>query len=58
LLPASSAADRLRLPPQAHSQQMHPVHQNITWHPELRGDVVVLPAVYDPALQQDAVVSG
>ena len=35
---------------------MHPVRQNIAWHPEMNSDVGVTPAVYDPALQQDEVV--
>jgi hypothetical protein len=35
---------------------MHPVHQNISGHSEVCGDVGVSPAVYNPALQQDAVV--
>src|ERR1019366_1642326 len=35
---------------------MHPVRQNIAWHPEVNGDLAVMPAVCDPALQQDAVV--
>ena len=37
---------------------MHPVRQNIAWHPEMGGDVGVTAAVYDPALQQPAVVRG
>src|ERR1019366_4859759 len=47
-----------RLPPQVGPQPMHPVRQNIAWHPEMGGDVGVTPAVYDPALQQPAVVRG
>ena len=54
--PARSGPDRLRLPPQFRPQSMHPVLQNISGHSEVCGDVGVSPAVYNPALQQDAVV--
>ena len=37
---------------------MHPVRQNISGHSEVCGDVGVSPAVYNPALQQPAVVRG
>jgi hypothetical protein len=34
---------------------MHPVRQNIARHREVGGDNAVVPAVYDPALQQRTV---
>ena len=37
---------------------MHPVRQNIARHSEVDGDIGITPAVYNPALQQDAVVCG
>src|ERR1035441_6377258 len=37
---------------------MHPVRQNIVWHPEESGDVAVVPTVYETAVQQLAVVVG
>ena len=37
---------------------MHPVRQNISGHSEVCGDIGVPPAVYDPVLQQPAVVRG
>src|ERR1019366_1058736 len=49
-------SERLRLPPQVGPQPTHPVCQSIAWHPEVCGDIAVLPAVYYPALQQPAVV--
>src|ERR1035437_7591794 len=52
----ASDSERLRLPPQIRPQPTHPVCQNIVWHPEVNGDVAVVPAVYNPALQQRAVV--
>ena len=54
--PARSGSECLRLPPQFRPQPMHPVRQNISGHSEVCGDVAVLPAVYDSALQKDAVV--
>jgi hypothetical protein len=54
----ASGSERLRLPPQIRPQPTHPVRQRITWHPEVNCDVGVVPAVYDPALQQPAVVVG
>ena len=47
-----------RLPPQVGPQPMHPVRQNISGHSEVCGDIGVSPAVYNPALQQPAVVRG
>ena len=35
---------------------MHPVRQNISGHSEVCGDIVVSPAVYNPALQEATVV--
>jgi hypothetical protein len=35
---------------------MHPVRQNISGHSEVCGDIGVVPAVYNPVLQQRAVV--
>jgi hypothetical protein len=35
---------------------VHPVHQNISGHSEVCGDIGVSPAVYDSVLQQPAVV--
>jgi hypothetical protein len=37
---------------------MHTFRQNATWHSEVCGDVGVSPAVYNPVLQQPAVVVG
>jgi hypothetical protein len=54
----ASGFERLRLPPQIRPQPTHPVHQNIVWHPEVNGDIGVLPVLYDPAVQQLAVVVG
>ena len=51
-----SGSERLRRPPQICSQPTHPVRQNIAWHPEVNSNIAVTPAVYDPALQQPAVV--
>jgi hypothetical protein len=34
------------------------VNQNTAWHREVDGDVGVVPAVYDPTLQQPAVAWG
>jgi hypothetical protein len=52
----ASGSERPRLPPQVGPQPTHPVRQDITWHPEVSGDVAVMPAIYNPALQQSAVV--
>ena len=56
LPPARSGSERLRLPPQIRSHPTHLVRQSIAWHREVDGDVAVMPAVYDPALQQPAVI--
>ena len=54
----ASGSGRLRLPPQIRPQPTHPVRQSIARHSEVNGDVGVVPAVYDPALQEAAVVWG
>jgi hypothetical protein len=54
----ASGSERLRLPRQVSSQPTHPIRQDIVWHREVCGDVAVTPAVYNPALQQDAIVCG
>src|ERR1035437_4832846 len=54
----ASGSKRLRLPPQVSPQPTHPVGQNTAWHPQVNRDVGVTPAVYNPALQQAAVVRG
>ena len=46
----ASGSERLCLPPKVGPQPMHPVRQNITWHPEVNGDIAVVPAVSNPAL--------
>jgi hypothetical protein len=51
------APARLRLPPQVGPQPMHPVYQNISGHSKMCGDIGITPAIYDPALQQPAVVN-
>ena len=56
--PARSGSERPRPPPQVGPQPMHPVRQNISGHSEVCGDIGVPPAVYDPVLQQPAVVRG
>ena len=48
--------ERLCPAPQIRPQPTHPVRQNTAWHPEVNGDVAVVPTVYNPALQQPAVV--
>jgi hypothetical protein len=52
----ASGSERLCLPPKVGPQPMHPVRQYTAWHREVCGDVAVVPAVYNPALQQYAVV--
>ena len=54
----ASGSGRLRLLPQIGPQPMYPVRQNIVWHPEVNGDIGVLPVLYDPAVQHLAVVVG
>ena len=54
----ASGSERLCLPPQVRPQSVHAVRQNIAWHPEVNGDLAVVPAVYYLALQQPAVVRG
>ena len=48
--------ERLCPAPQIRPQPTHPVRQYTAWHREVCGDVAVVPAVYNPALQQPAVV--
>ena len=55
--PRSARLKRLR-PPQVGPYLVHTAFQDITGHTEASGNIAILPAVYDPALQQDAVVCG
>ena len=50
------SAPRLRLPPEVGPQLSNPVRQSIARHPEVDGDIAVLPAVNNPALKQPEVV--
>ena len=52
----ASGSEHLRRPLQVGPQPTHPVHQSISGHSEVCGDIAVSPAVYNPAFQQDAVV--
>ena len=49
---------RLRLAPQIAAQPTHPVRQYITGQSEMCGDLSIVPAIYNPALQDRAVVWG
>ena len=51
----ASGFERLGLPPQVGPQPTYPVRQSIARHREVGGDNAVVPAVYDPALQQGTV---
>jgi hypothetical protein len=52
----ASGSERLCLPPKVGPQPMHPVRQNIARHREVDGDLAVVPAVYNLAIQQRAVI--
>jgi hypothetical protein len=54
----ASVSQHLRRPPQIRPQPTHPVRQNAAWHPQVNGGVAVTPAVYNPAVQQRAVIWG
>ena len=51
-----AAFERLRLAPQIAAQPTHPVRQYITGHGEVCGNIAVVPALYNPALQERAVI--